>query len=205
MNAIAKKKRKMPTAFGILLGLTVISAIATWIVPSGTYDMHDKVPIAGTYHAVEANPQGLWDIFQAPVTGFADALSVAFFILVLGGFLGIIFETRAIDAVIGNTVQKYKGREKFLIPILMVLFAFGGTTYGMAEETIAFYPLIIPILLGAGYDLVTVILVIFIGSGCGVLGGLVDPFAVGIASGLADISIGDGMEFRFLMLVLQLL
>ncbi len=204
MNTKDKKCRKMPTAFGILLGLTVISAIATWIVPAGAYQMDGKVPIAGTYHLVESNPQGLWDIFQAPVVGFSDALSVAFFILVLGGFLGIIFETRAIDAVIGNTVKKYEGKEKLLIPILMILFAFGGTTYGMAEETIAFYPLIIPILLGAGYDLVTVILVIFIGSGCGVLGGLVDPFAVGIASGLADISIGDGMEFRLLMLVLQL-
>ncbi len=204
MDKKKKKSRKMPTAFGILLGLTVISAIATWIVPAGAYQMDGKVPIAGTYHLVEANPQGLWDIFQAPVTGFGDALSVAFFILVLGGFLGIIFETRAIDAVIGSTVKKYEGREKLLIPMLMILFAIGGTTYGMAEETIAFYPLIIPILLGAGYDLVTVILVIFIGSGCGVLGGLVDPFAVGIASGLADISIGDGMEYRFLMLVLQL-
>lgn len=203
---VEKKKRgfKMPTAFGILLALTVVAAIATYLIPAGTYDYVDDVPVAGTYHLVEADPQGLWDVLQAPITGFGKALDVALFILVLGGFLGIVFETRAIDALIEGTVRKYKGRERALIPILMVLFAIGGTTYGMAEETIAFYPLLIPILLAAGYDLTTSIMIIFLGSGCGVLGGLVDPFAAGIASSLAGISLGDGMEFRGLMLVLEL-
>lgn len=177
----------------------------TYVVPAGTYDYtENNTPIAGTYHLVESSPQGLWDVFQAPITGFGMALEVALFILVLGGFLGIIFETGAMDALLGSIVRKNKGTERRLIPILMAFFALGGTTYGMAEETIAFYPLLIPVLLSAGYDLATVIMVIFLGSGCGVLGGLVDPFAAGIGSSLAEISLGDGMEFRAILLVLAL-
>lgn len=197
-----KKKFRMPTAFTILFALIFIAAILTYIVPAGVYDYADKLPIAGTYHLVEANPQGLWDVFQAPVKGFKAALDVALFILILGGFLGIVFDTKAIDSALGSILKKLNGREKLLIPILMIFFAIGGTTYGMAEETIAFYPLIIPIVLASGYDLVTVIMIIFLGSGVGVLGGLVDPFAVGIASELAGISIGEGIEFRLIALVL---
>ncbi|WP_392486558.1 YfcC family protein [Haloimpatiens sp. FM7315] len=197
-----KKKFKMPTAFTILFALIFVAAIFTYIIPAGTYDYADKIPVPGTYHLVKTNPQGLWDVFQAPIKGFKAALDVALFILILGGFLGIVFETKAIDSALGSILKKLNGKEKYLIPILMIFFAIGGTTYGMAEETIAFYPLIIPIVLAAGYDLVTVIMIIFLGSGVGVLGGLVDPFAVGIASELAGISIGEGIQFRLIALIL---
>lgn len=196
------KRFKMPTAFTILFVLIFIAAIFTYIVPAGTYDYDNEIPVAGSYHLVDAEPQGLWDVFQAPIKGFKSALDVALFILILGGFLGVVFETKAIDSALGSILKKLNGKEKYLIPILMIFFAIGGTTYGMAEETIAFYPLIIPIILASGYDLVTVIMIVFLGSGVGVLGGLVDPFAVGIASELAGISIGEGIEFRAIILML---
>ena len=200
-----KKQFRMPTSFTILFTLIFIAAIFTYIIPAGTYDYIDNIPVAGSYHLVETNPQGLWDVFQAPIKGFKSAIDVALFILILGGFLGVVFETKSIDSALSSILRKLVGREKYLIPILMVFFAIGGTTYGMAEETIAFYPLIIPIILAAGYDLATVIMVIFLGSGVGVLGGLVDPFAVGIASELAGISIGQGIEFRAMILILGVL
>jgi uncharacterized ion transporter superfamily protein YfcC len=82
----------------------------------------------------------------------------------------------------------------------MILFGIGGSTYGMAEETIAFYPLIIPIFLVAGYDTVTAVSVILLGAGMGVLGSTVNPFATGIASGFAKISIGNGIGLRLIIL-----
>ena len=39
-----------------------------------------------------------------------------------------------------------------MIPILMAVFALGGTTFGMAEESLAFYALIITVMIAAGYD-----------------------------------------------------
>lgn len=147
-----KKKFKMPTAYTILFSIIVLVAILTWIVPAGQYDYVDptaskKQPIPNTYHLVEKTPQGLKDVAMAPINGFYDAVDVALFVLVIGGFLGIVMKTGAIEAGIANVTRKLKGREKWMIPILMILFSLGGTTFGMAEETIAFYPLLIPVFL----------------------------------------------------------
>lgn len=198
----------MPSAFTLLFAIIAIMAILTWIVPAGQYTMtggEDPTPIAGSYESADKNPQGLWDVFKAPIAGFIDASDVVMFVLVIGGFLAIQMKTKALDAGFGRLIRKLKGKEKWMIPILMTFFAIGGTTYGMQEETIAFYPLLIPLILAAGYNALTVVMVIVLGSGVGVLGSTVNPFSTGIASGFAETSIGDGIIPRLIILVLSLL
>lgn len=198
-------KIKLPSAYTILLGIIAVVAILTWIVPSGKYDyLDDGEPISGSYHIVEKNGQGLGDIAMAPLNGFYEAIDVAVFILMVGGFLGVMSKTGAIDAGIRSVVKKLKGKEKLLIPTLMILFALGGTTFGMWEETIAFYPLILPIIIAAGYDTITAVSIIFLGAGSGVLGSTVNPFSTGIASGFAGISLGDGIVTRIILLICTL-
>ena len=87
-----------------------------------------------------------------------------------------------------------------MIPILMTVFAIGGTTFGMAEESLAFYVLIITVMVAAGYDALTGALVILLGCGIGVLGSTVNPFATGIASGFADVPLSDGLVLRLVIL-----
>ena len=197
----------MPTAYSILFLLIIVVAIATWFIPAGQYDvMVDEngyeEPISGTYHRVESDPQGIGDVLLAAFRGFYDAVDICLFILAVGGFLGVMMKTGAVNAGIFNIVRLLKGREMWMIPILMILFGFGGTTFGMAEETIAFYPLLIPVFVMAGYDTLTAAAVILLGAGMGVIGSTVNPFATGIASGFAGISIGDGIGLRLLILIL---
>ncbi len=206
---MSKKKFQMPTAYTILISIIIAVAVLTWVIPAGQYDLVDPSaskpqPIPGTYKVVDSNPQGLWEVINAPISGFADAQDIALFVLVIGGFLGVIMKTGAIDSGIGHIVKKLKGRERLMIPILMVAFSLGGTSFGMAEETIAFYPLIIPVFIAAGYDTITAVATVLLGAGIGVLNSTVNPFATGVASGFAGISIGDGIFFRLLMLVIQL-
>ena len=188
----------MPTAYTILFLLLILVAAATWIIPAGSYDYVDGVPAAGTYHAVEQNPQGPGDVLKAAFSGFYDAVDVCIFILMVGGFLGVVMKTGAVDAGVSNIIQALGGREKWLIPILMILFGLGGTTYGMWEETMAFYPLLIPVFLAAGYDAVVGISVILLGAGAGVIASTVNPFATGIAAGFAGVSLGEGIVLRLL-------
>src|SRR5690606_10308162 len=96
-----------------------------------------------------------------------------------------------------------KGREKWMIPVLMALFAFGGTTYGMAEETLAFYVLLLPIMIAAGYDAVAAVAIILLGAGVGVLGSTVNAFATVIASDAAGIPFTQGIVLRFVILGLS--
>lgn len=199
------KQMKMPTAYTILLLIIVVVAALTWIIPAGQYDyLADGEPVAGSYHAVEQNGQGLGAVALAPLEGLYEAIDIAAFILMVGGFLGVMAATGAIDAGIANIIKKLKGREKLLIPILMCAFALGGTTFGMAEETIAFYPLVLPIFVAAGYDTVTAISVILLGAGVGTLASTVNPFATGIAAGFAGVSLGEGIVLRLIFLAVLL-
>ena len=205
---------RFPTAYTILFLLIILVAALTWIIPAGQYDraMNEEVgrevAVPGTYQTVDPNPQGFMDIMLAPTAGFydpdsyaANAIDVALFVLFLGGFLGVMNATGAIDTGIRSAMRHLEGHEIWMIPILMTLFAIGGTTYGMAEETLAFYAILIPVMMAAGYDAVTGVAIILIGAGVGVLGSTINPFATVIAANAADIPFTDGIVVRFILLI----
>ncbi len=208
-----KPARSFPTAYTILFGLLIFVAALSWVVPAGQYtrvmneQLGKEVPVPGTYHAVPANPQRLRDVLMAPIAGMYDpateksrAIDVALFVLIIGGFLGVVTKTGAIDAGIGRVTAALRGHEIWMIPILMALFALGGTTYGMAEESLAFYALVIPVILAAGYDAITAVGVILLGAGIGTLGSTINPFATVIAANAAQIPFTQGMGLRLAML-----
>ena len=154
-----KKSFRMPTAFTVLILLTIVIAIITRFIPAIT-------------------PAKLSDVIMAPINGFSSALGVSLFVLVLGGFLGVVMKTGALNAAITTVVKKLNGKEIYMIPILMFLISLGGTTYGMAEETIAFYALVTATMVAAGFDAITAASTILLGSTAGVLGSTVNPFVV---------------------------
>jgi uncharacterized ion transporter superfamily protein YfcC len=129
---------------------------------------------------------------------------VALFIIIIGGFLGVTMATGAIQAGIGRLVLRLRGRERWMIPILMGVFALGGTTYGMAEESLAFYALVITVMIAAGYDALVGAAVLLLGCGIGTLGSTLNPFATGIASGFAGVSISEGIVGRLVILLIGL-
>ena len=209
------KTLKFPSAYTILMLLTVLMAALTWLIPAGQYQMVNNetlgkmVPLVGSYQTVEANPQGFLDILMAPIQGFYDptnymarAVDVALFVLVIGGYLAVVTQTGAIDAGIAKTMARLGGKERWMIPILMGLFALGGTVYGMAEETIPFYALLIPVMIAAGYDSVVGVAIIMVGAGIGCLGSTINPFATVIASNAAEINFVDGIWLRLAILII---
>src|SRR3954468_2769054 len=221
--APADKKRgfRLPSAYTILFILIVVVAALTWVIPAGRYDYNpDGTPIPGSYHGVEQTPARISvDSLTAPINGLygitgADgtisyynsgelfgAIDVALFILIIGGFLGVTMQTGAIQAGIARIVHRLQGRERLMIPVLMAVFALGGTTYGMAEESLAFYVLVITVMVAAGYDSVTGAAILLLGCGIGVMGSTINPFATGIASGFAGTGIDAGIIGRVVILV----
>jgi hypothetical membrane protein len=209
-----KKKLRSPSAFTVLFVVIALMAALTWVIPSGQYKLDkDGNRESGTYSKVDKQKivdlddsgepkkdddgntvthdgrQGLWDAFIAPIKGMSEKLDVIVFVLILGGFLGVTMKTGALDATLGVLLRKMKGKEKWLIPILMVFFSIGGTTYGMQEETVAFYALVVPIMMAAGYNAMTAVMVIVLGAGSGVLGSTLNPFSTGIAAKSAGVEL----------------
>ncbi|HEM5095594.1 TPA: YfcC family protein [Streptococcus suis] len=208
MSEKVKKGFKMPSSYSILMLIIAFMAVMTWVIPAGQYEKDEAGKfITGTYQAVAQNPQGIWDILMAPVRamlGHGDtskAIDVAFFILMVGSFLGVVNETGALDVGIASIVKRFKGREKMLIYILMPLFALGGSTYGMGEETMAFFPLLVPVMMAVGFDSITGVAIILLGSQIGCLASTVNPFATGVASDAAGVSLADGMIWRIIFFI----
>src|SRR6187551_279692 len=142
-----KRRFTLPSAYTILFALIVLAAIATWVIPAGVYNLNAVgEPIPGTYHEVPSHPAHiLRDSLTAPINGLYGiedakgninyynsgslfgAIDIALFILVIGGFLGVTMKTGAIQAGIGSLVKRMAGREKWMIPVLMSVFALGGS------------------------------------------------------------------------------
>lgn len=205
-----KKKFKFPSAYTVLLLLTVVIGLITQFIPkvipaklsdvimapitgmTGIKDTElqsqitEKMQSEGVAQALDALKSADGSLVSVWNDGsLSGAIDVAFFILIIGGFLGVVTKTGALDAGVAAIVKKMNGKELILIPILMFIFSLGGTSYGMAEESLAFYALITATMLAVGFDPLVAAATIMLGAGCGTLGSTVNPFATGVAAASA--------------------
>ena len=241
-----RKNKTLLSPLTILMLVIVLAAVATWLVPAGSYDrigystgesfnysrndgdmavpftqqtldclkiniplqsfrnggIKKPVSVPDTYKRLGSNRQGLMDVLKAPIRGVHESIDIIFFILVIGGFMQVFNASGAMEKGIAALSQQMKGRESWLIIVLTFLFCFGGASYGMAEEGLVFYPLLIPVFLAAGYDLLVPVAVIFAGTQMGTLSSFSNPFSTIIASSAAGVSWTDGLTERIVMFVL---
>lgn len=187
-NRKKKISFKIPSAFTILFFIISIIVLLSWI-PG----------------VAKTSPAGVLDIFWAPLVSFTNnkRSQIIIFILILGAYINIVMQTKALDALISKLTKKLKNKELWLIPPLMLLFSIFGTTFGMAEESLGFYSLIIPIVIAAGFDSFTGLLIILVGAGIGVLGSTINPFSIGVAvsnSGLGkNLTTTTGIIWRLII------
>ncbi|MGW7072680.1 YfcC family protein [Streptomyces sp. NPDC054855] len=217
-----KRKFTFPSALTILAIVTVAVWLLAFLIPSGAYDRDDKgAPVQGSYHRVDSGQtfvDRLNDLFLAPVNGLYGiqdeksgvvgpdmagelygSAGVFLFVLAIGAFITVVFATGALDRGIGRLAHRLRERGAMLIAGVMLVFSVLGTVEGFAEETLGFYGLIVPLMLALGYDRMVAVGAIILGAGIGVLCSTVNPFATGVASSAADISLGDGIILRFAM------
>lgn len=158
------------------------------------------VSIPGSYHHLEKNPQSVINILQAPLKGIDQTMDIILFLLMIGSFINIFHASGAIEKGIVRLSYIMKGRETWLIIVLSFLFIVGGSTYGMDAEAMAFYPILVPVFLAAGYDLLVPVAVIFLGTQIGQLSSVTNPFSTVIASNAAGVSWISGTAERVIML-----
>jgi uncharacterized ion transporter superfamily protein YfcC len=156
-----------------------------------------------------ATPNGLYGVestetrqVSADELGFLyGSAQIFLFVLAVGAFITMTMKTGAIETGIKRLALRFRRSPALLVAVLMSVFALGGTTYGMWEETLGFFVLLVPLTLALGYDRMVACAIIFLGAGTGVLASTVNPFATGVASDAAGISISDGIGVRLLMFI----
>jgi uncharacterized ion transporter superfamily protein YfcC len=156
----------------------------------------------------DAPPNGLYGVeasngFVGPwENGFLyGSAAIFFFVLAVGAFITVTMKTEAIQTGIGRLALRFRSSGYVLIAILMTVFALGGTSYGMWEETLGFFVLLVPLALALGFDRLVAASIIFLGAGAGVIGSTVNPFSTGVASDAAGTSLGDGIGLRIALWV----
>ncbi|PQB06513.1 hypothetical protein BST83_04545 [Polaribacter filamentus] len=166
--------------------------------------IYKAISIPGTYQKLEARPQGFIPFILAPLKGIIQVADIIILVLFIGGLVAIVNFTGAFEAGISRLSILLKGKEFILIIVVTTLIALGGTTFGLAEETIAFYPILIPIFIAAKYDAIVALASIYIGSSIGTMVSTINPFSTIIASNSAGINWTNGIEGRVIMLIIGL-
>lgn len=198
-----KKKFVVPHVYVILLTVVAICAILTYIVPAGQYAMMESasgrmVVNPNSFEFIENTPVGLMDFFRSVPDGMVETASIIFFIFMVGGAFAVLEATGAIEAGIGKITLKMKGRERTIIPIIVIVFSLGGAVFGMAEETLPFIPMMVTLAIALGFDSLTGIGMVLAGAGAGFAGAFMNPFTVGVAQGIAELPLFSGMGYRII-------
>lgn len=198
--------RKFPDTITIILGISVIFIILTWIIPAGLFqrevvDGTDMI-VAGTYERVESNPQGLGAFLKAPIKGFISAAFVIGFVFLVGGAFSILNATGAINAGLFSIIKFAENKPRyrlFIVPFLTALFSLAGATFGMSEEILVFVLITIPLASALGYDAIIGAAIPVIGTGVGFAGAITNPFTIGIAQSIAQVPVFGNIGYRLVV------
>lgn len=196
-----KQKMQMPHTLVIITVIIALVTIATYIIPGGAYDTvvnesGKTVVVNGTFKYIESQPQNIFKVLQAPIQGIVEGAEIIAFLFIVGGAFSVISKTQAIDFGILKIVEKFKGKEILVLPILMFIFSLGGATFGMSEESVAFIAILLPLVLALGYDSIVAMCVTYLACNLGFSSAMLNPFTVGIGQSIAEIPLYSGVEYR---------
>ena len=196
---------RMPHTLVIVGALVVIVLALSWVIPSGSYQRVEQdgreITVDGTFEDLPKERLGAQWILIAPIRGFADGALIIAFILLIGGAFSVIQATGTVHFAIRRITTLLAARphlEKLVIPVMMTLFSLGGSVFGMAEETIPFILIFIPLALTLGYDSIVGLSIPFLGAAAGFAAAFFNPFTVGIAQGLSELPLYSGLGYRLL-------
>lgn len=197
------KASKFPDAFGLLLVLAVICVALTYIIPAGTFDMITTEIGAqaidpSSFHYIDQTPVGLLGFLKSIPQGLVQSAEIVFFIFIIGGSFEIANATGALNAGMGKLVKTFNGREKILIPLIIIVLSMGANAFGVFEEVLPFITLMVTMSIGMGLDSITGLAMLVVGSGVGYAATFMNPFNLGVAQGIAGLPQLSGMKFRII-------
>ena len=197
-----KQERQLPHIFLLLFAIIVVSTVLTWILPAGEFERTvnasgSTVVVPGTFHTVESTPVGLFSMFQQIYNGMCDAASISFFVFISYASINIIIASGAFNGLVASLLRVFKGKARLaIIPIFITLIGAGSSTIGLFSEWFPFIPVFVSISIAMGWDAVVGLAIVALGAGMGYSGSTINPFTVGVAQSIAEVSPMSGVGFR---------
>lgn len=202
-----KKKLQFPSSVLMLFILTAMVAVLTWIIPAGTYEMavneatgYETV-VQGSYHTVDQTPVGFFGLFVAIQEGFIDGAQIIF--LILFGYFWVyeVLASGAFAAMINNLLNSRMKDSKIFVPIVMLVFALAGSTYGEMETVYGLLPIFVALAIAMGYDAIVGICMSGMAVAIGFASATTNPFTIGIAQSFAELPIFSGLILRWCVFI----
>lgn len=195
--------------FVLLLAILAVCVLFTYIIPAGEYARLDvngrSVVQADSFQYTESSPISFLGFLNSLHTGMVDSASIMFFVLIIGGSYGIMSATGAMEAFIVALTRKLGNKEKWLIPLMMLFFATGGSLIGMFEETLPYIAILVPLAVALGFDAITGAAIVLVGASVGFTSAVMNPFTIGVAQGVAELPPFSGMGFRIVVFAVMYL
>ena len=160
------------------------------------------ISIPDTYEKINSEATNFFYLFLFPVKGLIESADISFFLFVLGGNLNILLEMKALSAGISALTRATKGKEFLLFISVFLIISISGCLFGLMEEFLAFYPILIPIFLKSGFDGMLSFVCLYLPTTIGNLFSLLSPFSVVIGSYSAGISFLEGFLFRLICYII---
>lgn len=200
----------MPHAYVIMLAIIIIASILTWVLPAGNYErkmdvnLKRELVVPGSYHTVGKTPINLWSLCLCIFQGFVDSADMMFFLMFACGYINLLVSTNSLTALVSFILRKLGNRNFLFILIFFILFAIGGSTFGMYEEAFGLVPAFMVIAIALGYDKIVGAVIVVVGTGIGFAAATLNPFTVGLASSIVEIPMVSlkTMVFRIASFVL---
>ena len=201
------KKSRSINVFVLLFCVLVVAALFSYILPAGEYTRQlvngRNIVVPGSYQVIPATPINPFAIFASIHEGMVQAGPIIFYVLIIGGMFSVINATGAIDALLATATRKLAKKEFLFISITMFIFSMGGSLLGMAEESLIYIPLVIPIALALGFDVITGTAIVLFGMGVGFTTAVMNPFTIGIAQSIAGLPMFSGISARLVLYVIM--
>jgi len=195
----AEYKEQHP--FLMLSIILVLVCIAANFIPSGVFErtiVDGRTLIdPGSFQIVDKVYISFTDFFLSFFEGFKQASGLMAMVLFVGGAFGVIKHIGLLEASIKVLAGKLQNLH-FLPMTLALILSFGTlvSLTGMYELSIVLVPLIVPLYLRFGYDVIVGTAVVLVGACAGLGSGMTNPFFTAIAQGLAELPLYSGILFR---------
>jgi len=204
-----KKRLAVPHVYVLLVSLTILAALGSWILPAGEFErvtnetINRTVVVPGTFHRIAPTPVGFFATFVAIEEGFIDAAGVIFFVFMAYASWFLVLETGALHALIGWLLRLFKEKGKYILVFFVYLFGLMASIFGMFEETFGFLPLFVGMAIAMGYDAVVGLATVGIAVGMGYTAAAMNPFTVILAQNFAGLPLLSGLGFRIVVWVVM--
>jgi uncharacterized ion transporter superfamily protein YfcC len=196
-------KTRIPHTYVLLFSLMLIAAVGTWFIPAGSYNRviqnGRELIDPNSYRPVEGKPAGLPSVLMSFPRALAEVADIVFYIFIIGGAFGVLNRTGAIQGGIHSLVRRLGGKRTLLLVILTLVFAIGGGSIGIAEETLVFLPALLLLARSLGYDSLVAGGIALVGANAGFASAFMNPFTVGVAQGIVGLPLFSGLEFRLIL------